>query len=389
MSIRKRFTIVLAASLLATGVLTIALNTLALTHASPPLASFGGELLDELGLPRADVIRHLREHPEDFFDTGGTTRVEEGGKTIDEAWQDVQRRNLDRAVERARLWAFLGMLGVAAGALTIGWLFAGQILRPIRAMTGRARAASPGDVGTRLALAGPDDEVKELADTFDDMLDRLAGAFDAQRRFSAQVAHELRTPLATTQAEVEMLLSDVEDPELRDRLERIAGATGSAERLVSRLWVLSRTDNRDLDVGEFALDELVGNVLGRAVEDDAWQHVRVDLDARSTAVSADRVLIESAVRNLLDNAAQHNRKGGWVAVKVHPSGDDTAAVLEVANSRPQTPVASPTHAPGAAHTGLSIVEAVVAAHGGTLAWDTRPEEVHATLVLAVPASALR
>ena len=266
MKIRTRIALVLALSLIVAGSLSLFVNAFAFEHASyQTWGSYRDALMKEVGVPRQTAVAFVRAHPEVIFGTTGNF----GGlinKTVDQASKDVQRRAVDQAVARSRRWTVVGLLAVLLGALTAGWLLAGRILRPIRLITKRARTATAVDLGARISLAGPNDEIKELADTFDTMLDRLAQSFDAQRRFSAQVSHELRTPLAVTRSEVEMLVADLDEPALRARLGTIAEATERAERLVSQLLVLSRTDIGDLDRTTFAFDELVGNVVGRAVE---------------------------------------------------------------------------------------------------------------------------
>jgi signal transduction histidine kinase len=262
------------------------------------------------------------------------------------------------------------------------WILAGRFLRPIRLISDRARVASGDDLSVRVSLDGPDDEVKDLADTFDAMLDRIEGSFEAQRRFSAQVAHELRTPLSVSRTEVEMLLDDLPDPGVRIRLTNVAEATRRAERLVSQLHVLSRTERGDLAHDPFALDELVGNVVGRVVEQPAWQTVHLDLELRPAAVLGDRTLLESLVRNLVDNAGRHNRPGGRARVAVRSSDDGRWSELVVANSVRDD--GTPVDPSSRAHVGLTIVDAVVRAHDGTVGWHTSPGEVTAVVRLPAP-----
>jgi hypothetical protein len=130
-------------------------------------------------------------------------------------------------------------------------------------------AAAHDDLSGRVSLEGPKDEIREMADTFDVMLDRIAPSFEVQRRFSAQVSHELRTPLALMRTEIDMLVDDLDDAELRGRLGRVAEVTEvteRADRLVAQLSVLARVQAGDLTREVFGLDEMVGNVVGRAME---------------------------------------------------------------------------------------------------------------------------
>ena len=369
MRIRTRIALVLAASLIVAGALALVVNAVTFEHASyVTWSGYRDSMLEQLGITREQAVRGLAANPEVLFDAPQGIPGAPTQQSIDEASQAAQRRAVDDAADRSRRWTVVGILAVIAVALAAAWLLAGRILRPIRLITKRARDASALDLDARVALTGPNDEVKELADTFDAMLDRIAHSFDGQRRFSAQVSHELRTPLAVTRTEVDLLLADVDSATLRTRLETIADATARAERLVSQLLVLSRTDARDLDRTTFALDELVGNVVGRAVEGAVWSGLKVDLDPHSTTVTGDRALLESVVRNLVDNAGRHNREDGWVRVVVEPSDDGQQAVLEVSNSIPAGVHVEDGAAPGAAHIGLSIVAAVLQAHDGTITW---------------------
>ena len=172
-------------------------------------------------MTREQALAYIRVHPEVIFDArnapGGTATQ----NRVNEAFRKVQRQVQQDAVNRARLCTivFIGVLSLAMGV--IGWMVAGSMLRPLRLITARARSASASDLSNRVALAGPDDELKQLADTFDDMLDRLEQSFIAQRRFSAQVSHELRSPLALVRNEVELLLADADDEAVASSLRSI------------------------------------------------------------------------------------------------------------------------------------------------------------------------
>jgi signal transduction histidine kinase len=213
-----------------------------------------------------------------------------------------------------------------------------------------------------VALDRPHDEIRELGDTFDDMLARLEGAFTAQRRFSSQVSHELRTPLAIISAEVDLLRSDAE-PRHAKSLEEIRRATERAERIIAALLALARSGSGDLTPERLELGVLVGDVLGEMVNGAEWRGLRVELDLAEAPVGADKALVERLVTNMLANAARHNRPEGWVEVRtcVH----DAWAVIEVENST--SPSFMPTEDTARRRgIGLTVVDAVLAAHGGHL-----------------------
>lgn len=385
----------IALALIIAGSFTVVVNTFALRDLRYPSAySFNTALLDELGIRRATVVEYIRQHPEELFDPRFDEMPLSDGRTVREAAQVIQQRPIDEAVADARRWSFAGLIVLLVGAVGAAWALAGGILRPIRRMTARARSASVSDLGERVSAGGPNDEIRELADTFDSMLDRLAAAFDAQRHFASQVAHELRTPLATSRTEIAMLLDDTTDPNVRSRLRAVGDAVDRGDRLVSRLLVLSRADLKMLDRSRFALDELVGNVLGRVVETPAFTRLLLDLDLRTAEVECDRALVESLVRNLLDNSGRHNRPDGWVRVSVRPDdataqvrlsvANSTAAAASTASAAAATASSGPPGPPG---TGLSIVNAVLQAHGGTISWSRVPGEVTATVTLPAAGAA--
>jgi signal transduction histidine kinase len=380
MTVRWRIALVLAASLAAIGGTTLVANALAFRHtAYPTWTAYRTALLDELDIKDETVAETLRKYPELFFQDQRGTVSPGPGMTVDQAASAVQRRAADATLRRARQWTLGGLAAVAIVAVLAGWYLAGRILRPVRLITARARAASAGDLEGRLSLTGPNDELRLLGDTFDEMLERLESAFDAQRRFSRQVAHELRTPLATTASEVQMLLADIEDRAVIDRLDAISEATSRADRLVAQLLVLSRTDHGDLDRTTFDLAELVGNVVGRAVESEPWSTIRLDLDLRTAPVTGDRALLEVLVRNLVENAGRHNRAGGWADVSVGSTGSGDAS-LRVANSVPAAGQVPPmSHG-----VGLTIVDAVAEAHGSALIW--RQDADHTSVELVLPAA---
>jgi signal transduction histidine kinase len=247
----------------------------------------------------------------------------------------------------------------------IGWMLAGTMLKPLRLITARARSASASDLSHRVALAGPDDELKHLADTFDDMLARLEQSFIAQRRFSAQVSHELRSPLALVRNEVELLLADIDDVQVASSLRSIRDAGLRAERLVTALLVLARSEGGNLEMRSVRLDEVVGVAVGELVESDDFRRLRVDVELHAVAVVGDSSLLESLVRNLVDNAALHNTADGWVRVRVDyaTAGAERRGLLEIENSmQPEAEAGTGNH------VGRTVVQSVVDAHQGTVEW---------------------
>jgi signal transduction histidine kinase len=292
----------------------------------------------------------------------------------------------------------LGNSAIALAAMTvaavgIGWLTAGRLLRPLRTITWAARSISASSLHRRLALAGPDDEMKELGDTIDGLLGRLEAAFDAQRQFVANASHELRTPLARQRTLVEVALAEPEQTveALRTTCERVLAAGEQQERLIEALLTLARSQ-RGLDRWE-PVD--VAAVTMEAVQarqsEAAGQRLGVEVSAGSAPVLAlgDARLAERLVANLVDNAIRHNVPGGWISLHVDAEGGQ--AGLRVANSGPVIPpgevarLFAPFQRLGAGRggagrpderdghgLGLSIVSAIASAHGAELRADALP-----------------
>jgi signal transduction histidine kinase len=264
----------------------------------------------------------------------------------------------------------------------LGWLVAGRALRPLRTITNAAREISASDLHRRLALSGPDDELKELAGTFDGLLARLEASFEAQRRFVANASHELRTPLTLERALVEVALADPDatTESLRATLEQVLAASRQQEQLIEALLMLSRSQ-RGLD--HYQRVDL-GAIAGDAV-DGIGSDILVEAELEPAETSGDPALIERLVANLVGNAVRHNVPNGWVAVST--STRRNRAVLSVANSGPVVPpeelerLFQPFQRldgrrdaeRGGLGLGLSIVEAIATAHGAEAVARARPD----------------
>jgi signal transduction histidine kinase len=275
----------------------------------------------------------------------------------------------------------LGLAIAAAVGLGVSWVVAGRMLRPLRTLTAATRRISSDQLHERVALRGPHDELKELADTFDEMVARLEASFTSQRRFVADASHELRTPLAIVRTGAEVLLAKRESTiaQWEAMGQRMLTATGRAERLLDGLLALARSDGgviaREPHDLALAAAVAVSDTDGEAEQSG----IDVTTDLRAAPVDGDPVLLERLVRNLVDNAIRHNHPGGWI--RVTTGGDNGQAVVTVGNSGPAIPVtevdrlfepfqrlasgrAAGTRSIG---LGLAIVRSIVRAHGGTVA----------------------
>jgi signal transduction histidine kinase len=230
-------------------------------------------------------------------------------------------------------YSLLSLGGVSVLALVAGWIVAGRILRPVHQITAAARAASEQDLTQRIDLQGPRDELRELADTFDLMLDRLDRTFTAQRQFIANASHELRTPLTVMRTTMDVVLAKPKPThdELISMSADVRQAVDHAERLIAALLLLARNDQTrvlsdPLDLAVVAEDALEGRALDGL-------HMTTSLE--EAPVYGDEVLLDELVSNLLENALRYNVKGGTVAVSTVARGDES--VLSITNTGPAVP----------------------------------------------------
>jgi len=274
----------------------------------------------------------------------GGGRGPDGGGPSPANENDFRQRIFEvRRDERAGLLrripglALIALLVTSLVAVVLGWVASGQMLRPLRQITRHARLASETTLSDRIALRGPPDELKELADTMDAMLARLQAAFESQRQFAANASHELRTPLAIIQAEADVALAA---PDATPRERKLAVAVRSAairsERLVDGLLALSRSESSMRDSVQLDLADLAGDVAGELVGAADAGGVGLDLSLDRANVRGDRALLERLITNLLQNAIRYNRRGGWVSLTVgtEVAGGPPSATLRIENSGP-------------------------------------------------------
>jgi signal transduction histidine kinase len=261
----------------------------------------------------------------------------------------------------------------------LGWLVAGRALRPLRTITSAARSISASSLNARLALTGPDDELKELGDTFDGLLARLEATFAAQRQFVANASHELRTPLARQQTLIEVALATPEPSvgSLRATCERVLAAGQQQERLIESLLTLARSE-RGLDRREpVDVQAVTSEVVAARRPEAQARGVSLRADLGQAAALGDSRLAERLVANLVDNAIRHNIPGGTVWMTT--SMDESRAFLSVTNTGPEVPLEQverlfqPFQRLEAGRTardglglGLPIAVAIAAAHGAEL-----------------------
>ncbi|MGW7069998.1 sensor histidine kinase [Streptomyces sp. NPDC054855] len=304
-------------------------------------------------------------------------RVTGDGVSADDISQGLAVTKISDVAEQAALSRLLTVSVIvlfvyAALSILLAWWMAGRVLRPVGVITGTARRLSGENLHERIALDAPPGELKQLADTFDEMLGRIEQLVSAQQRFAANAAHELRTPLAMQRAAAEIGLAGEPDAREVARIRtKLISVADDSEHLIEGLLLLA-TSERGLELREpVALDVIADAVTqglaGRAAERD----VTLALHAEPLTVTGDGVLLDRLVHNLVANAVDYNVKGGRVEVRTGRDG------IEVTNTGPAVPpdtvphlfepfrrLRERTHARGeGAGLGLSIVAAIARAHG--------------------------
>ncbi len=293
-------------------------------------------------------------------------------------------------IEYAAALVAMTMVSVAAG-----WLLAGRALRPLREITATARRVSGQNLGERIGLTGPADELKELADTFDGMLARLDAAFASQRHFVANASHELRTPLAIMRTEVDVTLADerAEAMELRDMGEAIRETIDRCESLIESLLTLARSEATARREERVDLAAMVADCVTDLRAQARASEIQVRDALEPAWTSGDPGLLERMIANLIDNGIRHNERGGTLEVS---TGARAGSVwLVVANGGPPIdpeearslvePFRRLARGSGGFGLGLSIVCSVAEAHGGSaevIARDHGGLEVRVTLPAA-------
>ncbi|RJL31253.1 sensor histidine kinase [Bailinhaonella thermotolerans] len=315
-------------------------------------------------------------------------------------WMEEQQAGLRDAATTSLLTQGAIALALVAGLATgAGWLVAGRALAPLHRVTETARriAAAPDAdrvLHERIALPGPPDDVKNLADAFDTMVTRLDRSFDGQRRFVANASHELRTPLTLTRALIEMALHRKgASADLRRLAEDLLQVNARHERVIAGLLTLARSEREVADRSPVDLADLVAHVVAQTADEAARAGVAVHEDAGPAPSRGDALLLERLVHNLVENGVRHNAAGGWVRVRSRTAGGGRVEV-EVSNTGPEVPghevpgLFEPFRRYGAdrvvtapsAGLGLSIARSITRAHGGDLR--ARPREGGGLVVTA-------
>ena len=386
-SLRLRLTVSYGAVFFALGFFLIAVSYVLLRQV---LIHNPGEFLDRveghLGLSAAFLAQHM-------------TAPSGGHETVGSFTRTVQDQVVSQLLHGLTGVAFTALAVAAAVSVGLGWLIAGRMLRPLQEIALAARRASASTLHERIAMQGPDDELRKLADTFDAMLARLEAAFDAQRAFVADASHELRTPLAIMRTEVDVTLADPQatGDDLRRMADTVRAAIVRSEDVIDRLLVLAESERL---VGTETLDlgALAAEVIRRRTPAAEARGLTFALALEPTPVEGDRALLERLIDNLVGNAVSYASPDSLVRVDTDRRPD--GAVLRIANSGE---VIGPDELPhlferfyrrgtsrgrdsGGSGLGLAIDAAVADVHGGSYAAQA-PAEGGLVVTVTLPASA--
>ncbi|MFJ5684562.1 MULTISPECIES: sensor histidine kinase [unclassified Streptomyces] len=280
------------------------------------------------------------------------------------------------------IFSAVALLVLLVIAVVLGWFVAGRMLAPLQRITATARSIAGSTLHERIALAGPKDEIRELADTFDAMLQRLDKAFQAQSRFAANASHELRTPLAGMRTLLQVALAAPGEYRLEDLGPDLLTLNRRSTEITEALLVLARADHGALAEEAVELDVLAREVCTQATPAAADAGVVLTASVGRGRVLGDRVLLRQLVTNLVDNAVRHNHPGGTVTVSVdeRPEHGTRLVVRNTGRTLTRTEtdrILEPFHRldtrrtsrpdrPAGYGLGLAIVESIVRAHNGTL-----------------------
>jgi signal transduction histidine kinase len=321
-----------------------------------------------------------------------------GEKQIRDHAREIELQANQRALERYRTYSFATLLGLFGASLGVGWAVSGRVLRPIGHITAVARDIQATDLSQRIRLQGPPDELKDLADTFDEMLDRIQGSFDEQRRFIHEASHELRNPLAVMRTNLEVTLADPDVPpeDLRHTLQVCERSTDRMARLVDDLLLYARQGStaREMEPVDLATIAEEGAMEFRAPAEARGLGLRLET-GHAVSVVADRHAIRRALANLLANAVRLAPTGSritiatgvegpwaWLAVTDEGPGiapEDQDRVFQRFFRGDEKDAASS----GRSGLGLTIVRQIAESHGGSVQLVSEPG-VGSTFVIWLP-----
>ncbi|MFD4761584.1 sensor histidine kinase [Streptomyces sp. NPDC058439] len=367
-TIRIRLTLLYGGMFLIAGILLLSIIYMLAAQA----LHVGSELPFEIvsGQVRSDVCNFNEKSTPDAFNAAMNACV-----------NHQRQQALDTLLNRS----LLALVGLSVIAFAFGYAMAGRVLSPLGRITRTARRVAGTDLSRRIELDGPDDELKELADTFDEMLDRLERAFTAQQRFVGNASHELRTPLAINRTLLEVHLSDPQaPPELKQLGKTLLATNERSEQLVEGLLLLARSDNQIVERKPVDLAEVASRAIDQTRGEAEERGVEIRGERAPAVVQGNGVLLERIALNLVQNAVRYNvPEEGWVEVTTELQSGQ--ALLVVSNTGPVVPAyeidnlfepfrrlrTERTGSDKGVGLGLSIARSVARAHGGRILAEPR------------------
>jgi signal transduction histidine kinase len=374
-TIRLKLTLLYGAVFLVTGAVLLTIGYLLVRHNLDSHLNVREELR-KLGIPVPEGWFY--GHPPNVYGADSF-----GADVARAAHAELAKQALHRlAIDY--IAALVAMTGLSVAA---GWLLAGRALAPLREITATARRVSAENLGERIDLSGPPDELKELADTFDLMLGRLDRTFASQRHFVANASHELRTPLAIMRTEIDVALADpaASTEELRAMGEAVRETIDRSEGLIAALLTLARSEAVNRQEEPVNLPALVADCVTDLHRQAAAKDVGLETELAAAHVRGDPALLERMIGNLIDNGIRYNQPGGYLRIQTRTAGSPGASRAEVLvrnggaviDSETASALTEPfrrlSRTGGGYGLGLSIVRSVAEAHGGTVAVLAPPE----------------
>jgi signal transduction histidine kinase len=318
-----------------------------------------------------------------------------GARVVNEILRVTHIENM----ELLRTYSLIGLSALLILGIISGYILSRRMLRPIDNLSALAARISSTNLRERIIYQGPDDEVKRLADTFDDMLERLEGAFESQKQFIQDASHELRTPIAIAQANIEVaeMESKATARDYRRLMEVLKMSLERLNRLSDNLLLLSNGDQAQLRQTAVDIPPLLDEVMAEAGARAAAADVKLEIEPMPDDIHTlgDAFRLKQAVINLVDNAIKYNRPGG--DVRVSTEADETQLVIRVQDSGIGIPHGdrqrvfdrfyrvdkSRSRAQGGSGLGLAIVKKIVEDHGGSIAVESTPD-TGSTFTITLP-----
>ena len=394
-SARLRLTVLYGGAFLACGAAVLVLTYLLFGHATPPAASSGRpEILpgshETVGL-KVPVAAVQRAGRYDVITVPGVVAQQlKEADAVPAVQQAKLAREADELIAYAKrqllIVSAIALAVIAAAAAAIGWIIAGRVLRPLSAITAAARRITAPSLHARLALHGPDDELKELADTLDGLFARLEASFDAQRRFAANASHELLTPLTRERTLLQVTRGDpaATTSTWQAVSRELLASNAEQERLIEALLILASSEAGTGEHEPADLAAITSAALAAARPAISGLGLHVQTTIQPATLEGDPLLIQQLAANLIDNAIRHNIPGGDIQITTTTTGH-AGAVLSVTSSGQVIPAAEvdrlfqpfqrlgPRPARRDGHgLGLSIVRAIATAHAATITAQPRP-----------------